>query len=76
MEFHSVEAIKQCAMAGLGVAFLPQIVIARELEDGRLQPLNWAGEPFHMLTQICWHKDKWLSPAMRAFLEVTRQIMH
>ena len=75
MEFHSVEAIKQCAMAGLGVAFLPQIVIAQELADGRLQPLNWAGEPFHMLTQISWHKDKWLSPAMRAFLDVLREVM-
>lgn len=75
MEFHSVEAIKQCAMAGLGVAFLPQIVITKELEDGRLRPLNWAGEPFHMLTQISWHKDKWLSPAMRAFREVIREVM-
>lgn len=75
MEFHSVEAIKQCAMAGLGVAFLPRVVITHELADGRLLPLNWSGDSFQLLTQITWHRDKWLSPAMRAFLEVVREVM-
>jgi len=75
MEFHSVEAIKQCAMAGLGVAFLPEVVIAQELADGRLLPLNWTGDSFQLLTQIAWHRDKWLSPALRAFLSVVREVM-
>lgn len=75
MEFHSVEAIKQCAMVGLGVAFLPEVAIAAELAQGRLVPLNWVGPTFQLVTQVIWHKDKWLSPAIHAFLQVVYAMM-
>jgi hypothetical protein len=28
-----------------------------------------------MVTQIIWHKEKWISPAMQAFLAVTREVI-
>jgi DNA-binding transcriptional LysR family regulator len=34
LEFLSVEAIKQCALATMGIAVLPEVVIANELKRG------------------------------------------
>ncbi len=75
MEFHSVEAIKQCAMAGLGYTFLPEIAVKKEIEQGRLVALNWAGRDFEVVTQLVWHKDKWLSPTLQAFMSVARELL-
>jgi DNA-binding transcriptional LysR family regulator len=75
MEFHSVEAIKQCVMAGIGITLLPLVAVAAEIDQGRLVPLHWAGRDLAVITQMIWHKDKWLSPALRAFLDMARQLL-
>ena len=41
IEFHAVEAIKQCAMVGLGVAVLPAVTIAAALDNEQLRTLTW-----------------------------------
>jgi DNA-binding transcriptional LysR family regulator len=69
-EFSSVEAIKQCVHAGMGIGFLPEIVIACELKKKQLTVLNWHGPKMSIATHIVWHKDKWISPGMQAFLDV------
>lgn len=73
MTFTSVEAIKQCAANGLGVALLPRITVVAELEAGRLAALRWKGAGLEMRTLIGWHKDKWMSPAMEAFVAVVNE---
>lgn len=75
MEFSSVEAIKQCTMAGIGVAVLPQIAVAKEIERGELCPVNWNQPDFHAMTQLMWHNDKWMSPALSAFISMTRSLL-
>lgn len=75
MEFHSVEAIKQCVMAGMGLTFLPRVAVETEVAQGRLVPLKWTGPDFQLLTQMVWHKDKWLSPALNAFLNMARDVL-
>ena len=72
LEFGSVEAIKQCAIAGLGVAFLPQMTAQESLAAGQLVALPW--QPTQVYLQMSWHKDKWISPAMYSFLETCREI--
>jgi DNA-binding transcriptional LysR family regulator len=72
LEFSSVEAIKQCVMAGMGLTILPEVAVAAEVAQGRLVILPWAGPTYNLVTQLAWHKDKWLSPALQAFLEITR----
>lgn len=69
-EFSSVEAIKQCVAAGMGLGLLPAIVVARELRQRLLKTLHWAGPSLDIATHLVWHKDKWISPAMSAFREV------
>lgn len=71
-EFSSVEAIKQCVSAGMGLALLPAIVIARELSQNQFKTLRWAGPSLDIGTWVLWHKDKWISPAMNAFLDLIK----
>jgi DNA-binding transcriptional LysR family regulator len=73
MEFQSIEAVKQCVAAGMGVSVLPSVAVDAELKAGTLAALQW-GEPFEVLTQMSWHEDRWKSPAVRAFLAVAREV--
>jgi len=73
MEFQSIEAVKQCVAAGMGVSVLPGVAVNSELESGKLAALEWNGS-FEVLTQMVWHEDRWKSPALRAFLEAAREV--
>jgi DNA-binding transcriptional LysR family regulator len=72
-EFTSVEAIKGCAALGMGVALLPEIAVASELRENRLTALRWSGAPMDISTQVIWHRDKWISPAMDAFVKMLQK---
>jgi DNA-binding transcriptional LysR family regulator len=67
LEFASVEAIKQCALARMGVAILPEMVVAGELRAGTLVALRWPRAPLKVYIQLVRRRDKWVSPAMLAF---------
>ncbi len=67
-EFSSVEAIKSCAAAGMGIALLPEIVVNDKLRQRALKTLRWVGPELDIATHILWHKDKWVSPSMQAFI--------
>ena len=73
MEFQSIEALKQCVAAGMGVSVLPSVAVDVELKVGTLAALRWS-EPFEVLTQMYWHEARWMSPALRAFLEAAREV--
>jgi DNA-binding transcriptional LysR family regulator len=69
-EFSSVEAIKQCAAAGMGIGLLPAITVARELGQQQCIALRWAGPSLDVATHLTWHRGKWISPALAAFRDV------
>jgi DNA-binding transcriptional LysR family regulator len=71
-EFSSVEAMKECVRVGMGLALLPAIVTVREVRQNQLKALHWAGPSLDIATHVQWHKDKWVSPAMAAFLELVQ----
>ncbi|MDQ0243714.1 DNA-binding transcriptional LysR family regulator [Bacillus fengqiuensis] len=75
LELGDVEAIKKCVIAGMGIAALPKIAVETEVAQGSMAVLKWVGPDFPIVTQLVWHKDKWMSPALRAFLEVAREIV-
>jgi DNA-binding transcriptional LysR family regulator len=74
LAFNSVEAIKQCVLAGMGIGVVPKVAVIKEIEQGQLIPLCWAGPELAFVTQVIWHKDKRLSPALQAFLQVVREV--
>jgi DNA-binding transcriptional LysR family regulator len=71
-EFSSVEAIKQCVLAGMGIGLLPEIVIACELKKRQFTVLSWQGAKMSIATHMVWHKDKWISPGMQAFQDILK----
>lgn len=75
LEFNSVEAIKQCVMAGMGIAVLPEVAVAREISLGDVAVLNWAGPSLSVVMHLVWHKDKWISPAMAAFMGMAQEML-
>ena len=64
MELTSIEAVKQCAIAGMGVAVLPRTAIAHELAQRRLVPVRWNGAPLVAYTQMLRHRERWMTPAL------------
>lgn len=74
-EFSSVEAIKECVSLGMGLSLLPEIVVDRELARQQLVTLAWAGPEMRIATHVVWHKDKWISPALGAFISLLEQML-
>ena len=73
MEFQSIEAVKRCVAAGMGVSVLPDVAVKADLDNGTLAALRWE-EHFEVLTQIAWHRGRWMSPALKAFLAAVRSV--
>ncbi len=72
LEFSSIEAIKKCVMAHMGISVLPRIAVRKELESGALAALDWAEDPIRVRTQMLWHKKSTDSPLIQAFLDIVR----
>ena len=73
MEFQSIEAVKRCVAAGMGVSVLPSVAVVSELESSALALLGWDGS-FEVLTQMSWHEGRWKSPALRTFLGAAEEV--
>jgi DNA-binding transcriptional LysR family regulator len=71
MELWSIEAIKRCVMSGLGVAYLPLVTVNDEINEGRLKVIPCDGDFKKIYSQIVYHKNKWISPALAMFIEIT-----
>lgn len=70
LEFSSLEAIKQCVMAHLGISLLPEMAVLNEIQEGKLVPLSWDLSEINFFTQMLWHEEKWISPSLQAFIDL------
>ncbi|MGB8955165.1 MAG: LysR family transcriptional regulator [Tumebacillaceae bacterium] len=75
-EFGSLEAIKQCVIYGLGIAFLPRVVVAEEIQKGQLIAIPFVHSDCKFYTQLIYSKKKWLSKAFLDFLKLTCGPIH
>ena len=64
LETSSKEILKQFAINGLGIAFMPTMVATEEVKNGLLKKIDWAGADFPVFSQLFIHKDKHVSKAM------------
>lgn len=74
LEFQSIEAIKRCVGAGMGITVLPTVAVEAELAGGDLSELGWQ-EPIRVGTLMAWNQARWASPALRAFLKTAREVL-
>lgn len=49
---------------------------AGEIARGELVALPWDGPAFNVLAQLVYHKQKWLSPALKAFVNLAANRLH
>ena len=75
MTVNSIEAIKQCVIKGIGLTMIPQISVGREIEDQELAVLPWPEEKLETAILMIWHRDKWLSPTLLAFMDAVRAVI-
>lgn len=75
-EFGSIEAIKQCVISGLGIAALPTMVVEQDIKTGTMAELSWKSDIPPISTHIAWHKDKWMTPPLEDFIELTQKSFH
>jgi DNA-binding transcriptional LysR family regulator len=67
--FGSLEAIKQCVMYDLGIAFLPRVTVQEEVAQGKLQAIPFMHES-HLYTQVIYLQGKWQSQAFQCLLDL------
>ena len=71
MKLWSVEAMKRCVMSGLGIACLPLMAVNEEIKEGKLKVIPCDGDFFPIFSQFAYHKNKWISPALAMFMDIT-----
>lgn len=75
LTFHSVAALTRCVMAGLGVTILPEAAVSQDLSQGRLVALPCDAGRFDVAVLMIWYKERWLSPALQAFMDMVCEEM-
>ena len=55
------------------MAFLPRCAVENELRDGRLIELDTEIEGGAVRAMLSYHKNKWMSPAMKLFIELVKE---
>lgn len=74
MNLGSVETVKGCVSSNLGIALLPRYTAEKEIRQGALCEVNVPGLTDQKLTAVCtYHKNKWVTPAMELFIELTQE---
>jgi DNA-binding transcriptional LysR family regulator len=70
MELDSSELLKRFVAAGLGLGFLPRTNVAEDEQSGTLKTLSIEGVRLARELGLVFRKDKTLSRAAQAFLEI------
>lgn len=73
IELWSIPTIKNLVKSNTGISYLPKFTVQTELNSGELVEI--ATDITHSnITAVCaYHKNKWLSPAMKLFIDITKR---
>lgn len=72
LELGSADLLCQLVERGMGLSFLPEYLVRPCLAGGRVMILDVPDCRIQMRRQLFYHKDKWLTPQMEAFMEIAR----
>ena len=70
LELGSAALLCQMVEQGMGLSFLPEYIVRPALAAGNLARLNVPDCAVEMHRQLFYHRDKWLTPQMKAFIEL------
>ena len=73
LEIGNTDFIIRLLRQGGGVSLLPEFTVREDIREGRLVSLS--PTDFHMRTwrQMVYHKEKWVTREMAAFIELVRE---
>jgi LysR family transcriptional repressor of citA len=69
MEVSLVDITKRFIEEGLGISFLPESTVRRELMEGRLMEVPTPGLPLPVAATYVVHPSSGPSPSARAFMD-------
>lgn len=72
VEVDSVFVITELVKKGMGLGFLPEYSVIKDLELNKLKQINVDIEPQIYYSQILCHKSRWVSPFMMAFIDMIK----
>ncbi|MDO7907943.1 LysR family transcriptional regulator [Paenibacillus sp. JX-17] len=72
LELGNPEAIKRSIKTGEGISILPQMAAIEEIERGELKVLPFEHAALKLDIQLVLHPKKWVSNALRFFMESLR----
>jgi DNA-binding transcriptional LysR family regulator len=75
LEFASIETVKQCVVAGMGVSALLSVAVEADVAAGNLVRLPWRA-PFEVYTQVVWNDRRARTPAVAAFIDTATAIFN
>ena len=67
LETGSVEVIKKYIQYGMGISYLPLYAVLEDARQGKLK-IKQHDSAVEFYSQAVYHKNKWLSPAVQAFM--------
>ncbi len=73
LEIGQIQTIKQFVISNLGITILPLAAVKEEIEAGTLTVLKWQGPELQTNAYLVYHKEKWLSHAIRAFIKLVHE---
>lgn len=72
-ESTSTQAIVKAVHEGLGISFLPGLLVKHDLDTGFVITMPVADETFERTNYMIWHQNKYLTAAAKELMEVCRQ---
>ncbi len=73
LELGSAAQLCQMVERGMGLSFLPEYIVRPALAAGTLARLNVPDCQLQMHRQLFYHRDKWLTPQMKLFIELVKK---
>ena len=73
IEIDNTMILMELVQRGLGISFLPNYIFQESISGKKLSILNVRGCNRKFWCQIFHHRNKWVSPAMRAFINLTTE---
>ncbi len=72
LELGNTDVIIKMVEAGLGLSFLPECAVSDKVRSGELAILDVADCALSLSRQVMYHKNKWLTEGMQAFISCAR----
>lgn len=73
LELGSAAQLCQMVERGMGLSFLPEYIVRPALAAGTVARLNVPECQLQMHRQLFYHRDKWLTPQMKLFIELVQK---